>query len=41
MNKSELTKVWRKSGLSKKMLRKLNAFTESVQEALVNGEKFN
>lgn len=41
MNKSELiTSMAEKSGLSKKDAEKaLNAFTESIQDALVNGEK--
>ena len=40
MNKSELIEVWRKKWIVKKDAEKaLNAFTESVQEALVNGEK--
>ncbi|RBP35559.1 bacterial nucleoid protein Hbs [Garciella nitratireducens DSM 15102] len=41
MNKSELiTSMTEKSGLSKKDAEKaLNSFIESVQEALVNGDK--
>lgn len=41
MNKSELiTSMAEKSGLSKKDVEKaLSAFTESIQDALVNGEK--